>query len=372
MYKSEEEKYDLIEKFLKGELSDGDFLAFEKALKQDSDLVKAVANHKILLESFEIYYSRRHLKNQLDAIHEEMQNESTLNVSKNKNRTIWRRLMPVAASIAACLLIFIITDSLFTWNNVKTLEEKQTTSIEQLKGKIENVEKEQEKISEKLEEQEENEDKDSPASYRATAIAIASNGYLITNHHVVKDAHKIYVETYQEDGQKIRLRAEEIYALDDLALLRIVDSSFIGFEELPYSLKTQEADLGESVFTLAYPRREMVYGEGSISAKSGYRGDTTAYQISVPVNPGNSGSPLFDKEGNLIGIINQKDKNIEAAAFAIKSNMIVAALDSLKQRNSEVSYKLAQKNNIQFLERPEQIKKLEKFVFKVKVYETRK
>ncbi|WP_163202633.1 trypsin-like peptidase domain-containing protein, partial [Citrobacter koseri] len=71
----------------------------------------------------------------------------------------------------------------------------------------------------------------------------------------------------------------------------------------PYIIRKSNADLGEEIFTLGYPRNEVVYGMGYLSAKSGYNGDTLSYQIQMSVNPGNSGAPVFNKVGDIIGVL---------------------------------------------------------------------
>ena len=68
---------------------------------------------------------------------------------------------------------------------------------------------------------------------------------------------------------------------------------------------------------------EIKLTNGIISSKSGFQGDVTAYQISAPVQPGNSGGPLFDEKGNLIGVINAKHLGAENASYAIKSSYLI-------------------------------------------------
>ncbi|MFX5785492.1 hypothetical protein ABTE36_23650, partial [Acinetobacter baumannii] len=77
------------------------------------------------------------------------------------------------------------------------------------------------------------------------------------------------------------------------AILLINDPEYVPVKNIPYIIRKSNADLGEEIFTLGYPRNEVVYGMGYLSAKSGYNGDTLSYQIQMSVNPGNSGAPVF-------------------------------------------------------------------------------
>ena len=70
---------------------------------------------------------------------------------------------------------------------------------------------------------------------------------------------------------------------------------------------------------------------GIISAKTGYQGDVSQYQISAPIQPGNSGGPLFDKNGNLIGIVCAKHTEAENAGYAIKVSYLNNLADALSE-----------------------------------------
>jgi hypothetical protein len=56
---------------------------------------------------------------------------------------------------------------------------------------------------------------------------------------------------------------------------------------------------------------------------NGYNGDTLKYQVSVPVNPGQSGSPLFDEQGNVIGVISAKNGSADGVSYAVKSSHMI-------------------------------------------------
>ncbi len=94
---------------------------------------------------------------------------------------------------------------------------------------------------------------------------------------------------------------------NDLALIKIDDSNFKSTGTIPYVLGGQSIDVGNSIFVLGYPLRgsmgdEIKLTNGLISSKSGFKGDITSYQISAPIQPGNSGGPFLIKR--FIGIVN--------------------------------------------------------------------
>jgi S1-C subfamily serine protease len=127
-----------------------------------------------------------------------------------------------------------------------------------------------------------------------------ASGYLVTNHHVVKNARNVKVQT--ADGKIYPATVVRIDVTNDLALLSITGS----YQAL--SISTADVQLGDSVFTIGFPDVQLQgtqpkYTAGTISGLSGLRDDPKDYQISVPVQPGNSGGPLVDKAGNVVGVI---------------------------------------------------------------------
>ena len=134
----------------------------------------------------------------------------------------------------------------------------------------------------------------------------------MTNFHVIDNAKTIQIQGIDGDFS-VKYNAS-IIATDkynDLALLRINDSRFTGFGNIPYNIKTTLSDVGEEIFVLGYPLTSTMGDEiklttGVISSKTGFQGDVSLYQISAPIQPGNSGGPLFDYQGNLVGIVNAK------------------------------------------------------------------
>ena len=94
--------------------------------------------------------------------------------------------------------------------------------------------------------------------------------------------------------------------------------------------------MGTNVFALGYPKlnllgTEIKFTDGKISSKTGYKGDITAYQMTTPIQGGNSGGPLFDYSGNLIGINSSKiiDSEVDNVSYAIKSSYLKNLVDAM-------------------------------------------
>ena len=93
--------------------------------------------------------------------------------------------------------------------------------------------------------------------------------------------------------------------------------------------------MGEQIFTLGYPRNDIVYGEGYLCARTGYNSDSLTYQVQISANPGNSGGPVFNNNGEVIGILSTRQAQVEGVAFAVKSKNIFRMVDELQ--NSDTS-----------------------------------
>ena len=161
----------------------------------------------------------------------------------------------------------------------------------------------------------------------------------------------------------------EVVATDktnDIAVLKITDHRFKGFGTIPYAVSSRIADKGEGVFVLGYPMtqvlgNEVKYTAGEINSRTGFQGDVATYQISAPVTHGNSGGPMFDNRGNVIGIVNSgiTDKEIaENVGYAIKISYLKILIES-----AGLNITLPQNNTIANLSKQEKIKKVEKFVY---------
>lgn len=204
-------------------------------------------------------------------------------------------------------------------------------------------------------------------NFGATGFLISTQGYVVTNHHVIADADSVQLQ--HANGESYRTSVIYIDIESDLAILKITDPDFKGYKNIPYVFKEKSAELGEDVFTLGYPRDEAVYGQGYLSSMSGYSGDTSAYQISIPLNPGNSGGPLLDSKGQVIGIVSGKQAGLDGASFAIKTKALATTLSNIPEDKLEEPLDLPSKrNNLMGLARTEQVKRIQDYVFMVKVF----
>jgi len=204
-----------------------------------------------------------------------------------------------------------------------------------------------------------------------SGIIISKSGHIITNHHVIDDADKIEVEFMLNDElQKFNAEVVQVDKVNDLAVLKIFDMDFNGIDEPPYNFKFRGSDVGTKVYAFGYPLalsimgKELKVTDGMISSKTGFDGDITTYQITAPIQGGNSGGPLFDEQANLIGINSSIIRKDIAAnvAYSIKTSYVSNLIDVLPK-----SIELPSSKVLESLSLTEQIKEISKYVVLVKV-----
>ena len=204
-----------------------------------------------------------------------------------------------------------------------------------------------------------------------SGVIISKSGYIITNHHVINDADDIEVEFILNDEvQKFNAEIVQVDKTNDLAILKIFDMNFDGVDELPYNFKTRSSDVGTKVYAFGYPMalsimgKEMKVTDGMISSKTGFDGNITTYQITAPIQGGNSGGPLFDEKGNLIGINSSGIRKdiADNVAYSIKTSYVLNLIDILPK-----SIELPSNTKLESLTLTEQIKEISKYVVLIKV-----
>ena len=364
MMKSDIELTNQIDAYLRGELTESELIDFEnKRIKDPAFDIKVVEHHN-LLNHLSDYANRLKLTSEMNVIHESLDIFTLKNeVAPDAHiiKRLWKKYRVNTAIAASVALIAVCGTLLSTGYFSKSI----STNVSLLRREINSIKKSQNALIKDIN------DKPSkgpvnPGQFGGTGFALSSNGYVVTNYHVVQGADSVYVQN--SDGEAFKAKMIYIDPAYDLAVLQIIDPAFKDLDVLPYSFKKSASDVGEDVFTIGFPRDDQVYGKGYVSAKNGYAGDTVAYQVSIPVNPGNSGGPLLDNRGNVIGIINGKQTMVDGAAFAIKSTYLLKSIEAIPQDSLDKKLILSKRNTLSGLSRKEQFKKLEPFIYMVKVY----
>jgi S1-C subfamily serine protease len=181
-----------------------------------------------------------------------------------------------------------------------------------------------------------------------TGFFISEDGYLVTNEHVVKDAGQVRLVT--QHGL-IAARVVKVDAANDLAILKAEGR----FSALPVA-SSGSVKLGATAATVGFPNIGLQgfapkLAKGEIASLAGAQDDPRHFQISAPIQPGNSGGALVDARGNVIGVVVAKLSQQAALAtsgqlpenvnYAVKSSFLLSFLESLP----EVTAKLKEPNS---------------------------
>lgn len=207
-----------------------------------------------------------------------------------------------------------------------------------------------------------------------SGFLITTNGIIATSAHVVDGGSNIQVTISNEIGTFLyKTKVLLVDSKNDVALLQIDDETFRGLTSIPYGI-VENSEVGSKVFTIGYPLNDVMGSnfkvtDGIISSKSGIADDIRYYQISVPLQPGNSGGPLFNKEGNVIGITSARlngeavGTQVENVNYAIKSSYLLNLLRMLPN-----TAKVSTTSTVATKELQDQVKILKNYVCLIKVF----
>ncbi|WP_410221270.1 serine protease [Pedobacter sp.] len=352
----------IIEDYLNDKLNTAEREAFEQLRKNDPIVDHKVVAHKVFLDAMAQYSTVVKLKEQLNHAHSQIDVDTLVEAYKphpSKLIQLWRN-NKAAIAVAASFLILAMVSIYSIQNN-----SKQAGSFEAMSRDLAQLKRSQNNLIRNINSKNSSTNKTPVARFGGTGFAVSANGYIATNYHVISGADSVYVQ----NNKGISYKVNAIYtdSQNDIAILKITDKSF-NLPGLPYAIRRGLSGIGEPVFTLGFPKDDIVLGDGYVSSKTGINGDTLAYQVAIPVNPGNSGGPLLDNNGNIVGIINGKENKTDGATFAVKSKYIMEALNAIPQDslNRKVAY--GKKSQLQGLKRNKQVEKMQDYVFMIKVY----
>jgi S1-C subfamily serine protease len=170
-----------------------------------------------------------------------------------------------------------------------------------------------------------------------TGFFITTDGYLLTCRHVIKNAVRIIVRRGSETLTAEFVKADD---MNDLALLKVNGK----FRPLPLA-SSRDVRLGEPVFTVGFPNPNLMgvspkLTDGTVNSLAGELDDPRYFQVNAAIQPGNSGGPLMNSRGSVVGVLARTYGNMQTVEriggvlpqnvnYAVKSSYALAFLESV-------------------------------------------
>ena len=368
---TEEEKIELFDAYLSNELSAEDKVDFQRLLDKNIDLKAEFEEYKSF--SQEIYEGAEYgsIKGNLDQIHTGLYGEQ-----KSSKPLILRPKFYIPLGIAASitLLVMIVNpfgkggngDMVANENEYHELTNTEATDEEAGEGADDTYE--ENIFTHEFEETDTASnsilDQELQISYKTpkgSCFMISKDGFFITSKHLVKN--RKYVRIQQKDRGKA-FHAEVVYrdSLLDFAILQCARKQTDKFKAIPFKFYRKKPSLGEDVFTLGYPKADIVYTKGVVSSETGFKSDSVSYEASMPSNPGNSGAPLFTAKGDLVGMVIANNSKKQSVTYILKPYYIQERLKNLKD---SLNIDMSSNYTKRFARIPDMIEKYRSYIFEI-------
>ena len=221
-----------------------------------------------------------------------------------------------------------------------------------------------------------NEPKTSPRIVSSGTGFVCGDDLIATNYHVIQNGSNWEI-TFPTSGRTYQLQLVTADKTNDLAVLKLIHTGMGATEnQKPLQITAfSQAKIGEELYTVGFPLGDLLgtshkVATGVLSSSSGIEDDPRMFQISVPIQPGNSGGPIFNSKGHVIGILvstlsaqylfKTQGHIPQNVNFAIKSDYLLALIPqrSLDQKD--------QKGNLSNLSRADQVEVLRDSIGQVK------
>lgn len=358
---------DDIERYMNGQMSPDERVQFENLRKSNPEVDQMVVEHTFFLHQMTQYDEIKQFKSRLNQVHMDLADQGAIESNRLQTKAKfvflinkYKRVAAIAASIAG---ITALSMSALVWTISPA---SPTREIAQLNRKFNELNQKNKELDKEIH-RVKNHIATPNIAYKTggTGFLIDTKGYLVTNAHVIQQAQNIVVQN--SEGKELHVAVVYIDDARDLAILKIDDSSFVAPASIPYGIKRTNGDIAEPIYTMGYPRNDIVYGEGYLAARTGFNGDTLTCQIAIAANPGNSGGPVLNQNGEVIGILSAKQVSADGVVFATQSKYIYDALHQVDADTTSGKIKIPSSSSLKGLDRIQQVKKITDFVYMVKV-----
>lgn len=360
---------DAVERYIAGQMDPDERVYFEQLRKSSPEIDQLVVEHTFFMQQLNRFDEAKKLKSRLNDIHIDLAEKGLIKSPRLKGRAKvvylynrYKRTAAIAASIAGITALMM---SALVWQVSPAKQQK--SEIELLRGEMRAIKNQNRVQNQEINTIKQNIGAAPAIAYKTggTSFLIDPKGYLVTNAHVIENATNIAVQN--PNGKDLNVKVVFVDGARDLAILKIEDSAYKAPSSLPYSIKKSSAKIAEPIFTLGYPRNEIVYGEGYLAAKTGYNGDTLTCQIAIAANPGNSGGPILNRNGEIVGVLSAKQISAEGVVFATQSKYIYQVLNQLQKDTTFKKIKLPATSNLKGADRMQQVEKISEYIYMVKV-----
>ncbi len=367
--------WEVAEAYVAGTLTESELGELASRMQSDAVFAKEFNESTELIGSITASGKNKRFKTMVGEIAQEQANKQK-NAGKRKLINfsslpqVWKTAA-VAASVA------ILTSTITIWS-LKPAIKRNDSQYTNISREVANTKKMQagqqaelKQLREIIKENNKPAPPPSDVRYSGTGFALTNDGYFVTSNHVIHNNNKsdfdsVYIQNH--DGQYYKAYLVTYDADADIAIMKVEKKNFrFGKGELPYTIATSKAGLGSQIFTLGFPNEDIVYAEGYIHAKNGIEGNDQQYTLQLMAEHGQSGSPVIDQKGAVIGILtaigSQAEGNNYGSSYAVSSKALIELMHKIPNEP-----RLNKTNKLSRLSREEQIAKMENYTFSVKVY----